>query len=60
MPIGYYFVNKWLENFTYRIEIEWWIFAVVALAAVVIAFFTVFYQSVRASLADPVESLRTE
>jgi putative ABC transport system permease protein len=60
MPIGYYFVNKWLENFTYRIEIEWWIFAVVALAAVVIAFLAVFYQSVRASLADPVESLRTE
>ena len=60
IPIGYYFVQQWLENFTYRIEIEWWVFALVALLGILISFCTVFYQSMRAALIDPVQSLKSE
>jgi putative ABC transport system permease protein len=60
IPIGYYFVRQWLENFSYRIDVHWWVFAIVALVALIIAFCTVFFQSIRAALADPVKSLRSE
>jgi putative ABC transport system permease protein len=60
IPLGYYFVYHWLENFTYRIDIKWWVFAIVATLALMIAFCTVFFQSIRAALADPVKSLRSE
>jgi len=59
-PIAYYFMTKWLEDFAYRIDIQWWMFAVAALGAVSIAFLTVAFQSVRAALANPVKSLRSE
>jgi putative ABC transport system permease protein len=59
-PIAYYFMNKWLANFIYHIDMQWWMFVVAGLAAVVIAFLTVGLQSVRAALANPVESLRSE
>jgi putative ABC transport system permease protein len=59
-PIANYFMNKWLANFIYHVDIQWWMFAVAGLAAVVIAFLTVGLQSVRAALANPVESLRSE
>lgn len=57
-PVSYYFMNKWLQDFAYRIDIEWWIFAISALLAVLIAFLTVGYQSVKAALANPVKTLR--
>lgn len=60
IPIGYYFVNQWLENFTYRIDISWWVFVLVACIALFIAFCTVLYQSVKAAVADPVKSLKVE
>jgi putative ABC transport system permease protein len=60
IPVAYYFVNQWLENFSYRIGVQWWVFAIVAILALTIAFFTVFFQSIRAALADPVKSLKTE
>nr|WP_290938333.1 hypothetical protein [Haliscomenobacter sp.] len=59
-PIAYYFMQQWLADFAYRIDIKWWMFALAGAAAVVIAFLTVGFQSVKAALANPVESLRSE
>ncbi|MBC7777897.1 MAG: ABC transporter permease, partial [Phycisphaerae bacterium] len=59
-PIAYYFMNLWLSDFAYRIELQWWMFVAAALAAVIVATFTVAIQSIRAALANPVESLRSE
>ncbi|MFN0033879.1 MAG: ABC transporter permease [Saprospiraceae bacterium] len=59
-PVAYYFMNLWLADFAYRIDIEWWMFVAAGSAAVAIAFLTVSFQSVRAALANPVESLRSE
>jgi ABC-type antimicrobial peptide transport system permease subunit len=60
VPLAFYFLKKWLDNYAYRIELSWWIFAVAGLAAVLIAFVTVSFQSIKAALANPVESLRSE
>jgi putative ABC transport system permease protein len=59
-PVAYYFMDKWLSDFAYRIDMEWWMFAVAGALAVAIAFLTVGFQSVRAALANPVKSLRSE
>jgi putative ABC transport system permease protein len=59
-PIAYYFMNKWLADFAYRIDIQWWMFALAGAGAVLIAFLTVGFQSVKAALANPVKSLRSE
>jgi len=59
-PIAYYFMNNWLTKYHYRAEITWWIFLVSGLSALLITLLTVSYQSIRASLANPVESLRSE
>ena len=60
IPIGWYTVSKWLQNFAYHINISWWMFAIAGLLALLIAFFTVSFHSIKASLANPVNSLRTE
>jgi putative ABC transport system permease protein len=60
IPVGYYIMFKWLQDFAYRIRIEWWMFAVAATAAVLIALITVSFQAVKAAMANPVKSLRTE
>jgi putative ABC transport system permease protein len=59
-PIGWYFMNKWLQDFAYRIHISWWVFVVAGLFALVIAFFTIGAQAVKAALTNPVKNLRTE
>ena len=59
-PLAYFFMDLWLQNFAFRIEVEWWVFVLAGLVAVGVAFLTVGWQSVRAALADPVESLRSE
>jgi len=59
-PFSYYFMHKWLLGYRYRTEITWWIFAVTALGAMVITLLTVSYQSIKAALANPVKSLRSE
>jgi putative ABC transport system permease protein len=59
-PIAYYFMQKWLQDFAYRIEISGWIFVLAGALAVIIALLTVSYQAIRAALANPVKSLRTE
>ncbi|MDZ7898762.1 MAG: FtsX-like permease family protein [Arcicella sp.] len=58
-PIAYYFMQKWLQDFAYRIEISWWIFVMAGVVALLIALLTVSYQAIRAALANPVKSLRT-
>jgi putative ABC transport system permease protein len=59
-PIAYWAMNKWLQDFAYRVDISWWIFALAGIVAIVIALLTVSYQSIKAALANPVKSLRTE
>ncbi len=59
-PVAYYFMNQWLSDFAYRIDIQWWMFAAAGAAAMGIAFLTVGFQSVKAALANPVKSLRSE
>ncbi|MEO0571936.1 MAG: ABC transporter permease [Bacteroidota bacterium] len=60
LPIGWYAMNKWLEDFSYRIEVQWWMLLLAAFLAIAIAVFTVGYQSIKAAIANPVKSLRTE
>lgn len=59
-PIAYFFMNKWLADFAYRVNIEWWVFVLAGMIAVGIALITVSVQSVKAALANPIKSLRTE
>lgn len=59
-PIAYYFMDKWLADFAYRIDISWWIFALAGVSAITIALITVSWQSIKAALANPVKSLRSE
>jgi putative ABC transport system permease protein len=59
-PLAYYAMNKWLQNFAYRIKISIWVFLVSAAAALFIALFTVSYQTIRAARSEPVDSLRYE
>jgi putative ABC transport system permease protein len=59
-PLAWYFMREWLSDFAYRTEIQWWIFAMVGFATVGVAFLTVCFQSIRAALANPVKSLRSE
>ncbi len=57
---AYYFMDQWLQEFTYRIDIQWWVFIVAGMAAVTVAFLTMGFQSVKAALANPVENLKNE
>jgi ABC-type antimicrobial peptide transport system permease subunit len=59
-PIAWYAMGQWLESYKYRIDIEWWVFAVAGLLSVLIAIITVSYQSIKAALRNPVRSLRSE
>ncbi|GGC30311.1 hypothetical protein GCM10011386_22910 [Parapedobacter defluvii] len=59
-PIAWWAMNKWLEDFAYRIDIEWWMFVLAGAVAVVIALLTVSGQAIRAAVANPVDSLRDE
>lgn len=59
-PIAWWAMNKWLEDFAYRIDIQWWAFALAGLIAIMIGLITVSFQAIKAALANPVESLRSE
>ncbi|MEP7376972.1 MAG: ABC transporter permease [Chitinophagaceae bacterium] len=59
-PVAYYFLHEWLMKYEYRTEISWWIFAAAGTGALVITLLTVSFQSVKAALANPTKSLRTE
>ncbi len=60
LPLAWFGVNKWLEDYAYRVEISWWIFLVSLLVAIAIAFITISFQAIKAAIANPVKSLRTE
>lgn len=59
-PIAWYFMNKWLAEYSYRIEIEWWVFVLAGAASILIAVLTVSYQAISAARSNPVKSLRSE
>lgn len=59
-PVAWWMMNKWLEDFAYRIQVSWWMFALVGALALLIAFVATGFQALKAALANPVKSLRTE
>jgi len=59
-PLSWYLMQKWLQNFKYQVQIEWWVFAITGAIAIFIALLTVSFQSMKAALMDPVKSLRSE
>jgi putative ABC transport system permease protein len=59
-PVAWWIMHDWLEGFAYRININWWVFAVAGIAALLIALITISFQAISAALANPVKSLRTE
>ncbi|RYY13964.1 MAG: FtsX-like permease family protein, partial [Chitinophagaceae bacterium] len=60
IPVAFYYMNSWLEKYDYRASVSWWVFALAALGALVITLITVSYQAIRAAVANPIKSLRTE
>jgi len=60
LPLGWFFMTKWLQNFAYRINMQWWMLAVAGVTAILIALVTVSFQSIKAALNNPVDSLRSE
>ena len=60
IPLGWYFMQKWLASFAYKTRLEWWIFGLAALVAILVAILTVSWQSWRASRRNPVVALRYE
>jgi putative ABC transport system permease protein len=59
-PVAYYLMHNWLQNYTYRTGLSWWIFAIAGVGALVITLLTVSFQAIKAAIANPVKSLRTE
>jgi ABC-type antimicrobial peptide transport system permease subunit len=59
-PIAWYFMHQWLEDYAYRIDVSWMIFFVSGIIAIVIALLTISFQAIKAALANPVKSLRSE
>jgi putative ABC transport system permease protein len=59
-PVAFYLMNRWLEGFVYRITLQWWMFVLAGVVAGAVVFITTGYQSIRASLENPIKSLRTE
>jgi ABC-type antimicrobial peptide transport system permease subunit len=59
-PLAWWLMHNWLQNYAYRTQISWWVFIMAAVLALLIALFTISFQSIKAALANPVKSLRTE
>jgi ABC-type antimicrobial peptide transport system permease subunit len=60
VPLAYYFMHNWLQNYHYRTEMSWWIFIAAGIGAIAITLLTVSFQAIKAAIANPVKSLRTE
>lgn len=60
VPVAWYLLNTWLQDYQYRIELKWWYFVIVGFACMIIAFLTISFQTIKAAIANPVKSLRTE
>ena len=59
-PVAWWAMNKWLQDFAYRVNLSWWIFIAAGLLTIVIALATISFQAIKAAIANPVKSLRTE
>jgi len=59
-PVGWWAMHSWLQNFDYRVGVSWWIFLFAGAVAVLIAMLTISYQAVKAAVANPTKSLKTE
>jgi putative ABC transport system permease protein len=59
-PIAWYFMHEWLQGFAYRTAVQWWVFVLAGISALAIAIITISFQAIKAAVANPVESLRTE
>jgi putative ABC transport system permease protein len=59
-PVAWYAMNKWLQDYAYRINMQWWIFVLAGIVSLLIAFLTISFQALRAAMANPVKSLRSE
>jgi putative ABC transport system permease protein len=59
-PVAWYGMQQWLQDFAYRIQIQWWMFALAGMLAIVLAMATISFQAIKAALANPVKSLRSE
>jgi putative ABC transport system permease protein len=59
-PVAWWAMNNWLDDFPYRVNISWWIFGIAMIVALLIAFITVSFQSIKAAMSNPVKSLRAE
>jgi putative ABC transport system permease protein len=59
-PLSWWFMHKWLQNYAYRISINGWVFVIAGILALLIALMTISFQSIKAAIANPVKSLRTE
>ena len=60
IPVGYYAMNSWLNNFAYRTPLHWWVFGFAALITIPIALFTVSFKAIKAGMTNPTTSLRSE
>jgi hypothetical protein len=60
VPVSYYFMHGWLQNYAYRTALSWWIFASAGVGALIITLLTVSFRAIKAAIANPVRSLRTE
>jgi putative ABC transport system permease protein len=59
-PVAWYVIHKWLDNFVYKIPVQWWVFLVAGIATLVIAFITISLQAIRTAITNPVKNLRAE
>ncbi len=59
-PLAWWAMNSWLQDFSYRINITWWVFVIAALLAILVALLTISFQAVKAATANPVKNLRNE
>jgi putative ABC transport system permease protein len=60
IPIAWFAMNKWLENFVYKTEVQWWVFALAGITTLIIALITISLQAIKTAIANPVKNLRTE
>ena len=60
IPIAYYFMHNWLQDYQYRAPLSWWIFVAAGVGALIVTLLTVSFQAIKAAVANPVKSLRTE
>src|SRR5262249_13511266 len=60
VPVTWFIMHKWLEDFAYRINIGWWVFVAAGMLSILIALVTISFQAIKAAVANPVKSLRTE